>query len=61
LAGGAHLTAIVHNAAQVLTCAPEASDGVGLVPGACVALAGAHIAAVGSRTAIASAHNLDGV
>jgi len=55
------LTAIVDNAAQVLTCAVDAVDGIGLSPGSSVAIAGSQIAAVGSRAALAAEFDLAGV
>ncbi len=63
MVGGAapQLTAIVVNAAQVLTCAAAAVDGIGLSPGASVAIAGTRIAAVGTHTALASEYDLSGV
>jgi len=54
-------TAIVDNAAQVLTCAADAIDGIGLSPGASVAIAGSQIAAVGSHAALAAEFDLAGV
>lgn len=57
----APLTAIVDNAAQVLTCAAAAADRIGLTPGAAVAIAGNRIAAVGPRAAIEASHDLAGV
>lgn len=41
-------SAVIRGAAQVLTCAPGAADGVGSIPGGIVALAGETILAVGS-------------
>jgi imidazolonepropionase len=54
------LTAIVANAAEVLTCAAGSPDGVGRVPGGAVAIAGERVVAVGTPAALAAAHDLDG-
>jgi imidazolonepropionase len=52
------LTAVVGNAAQVLTCAADAADGIGLSPGAAVAISGSRIAAVDTPAAIAARFDL---
>jgi len=54
------ITAVINNAAQVLTCAAEAPDGIGLSPGAIVAIAGTRIAAVGPAASVALSHDLSG-
>jgi imidazolonepropionase len=54
------ISAIIDNAAQVLTCAADAPDGIGLEEGAVVAIAGSRVAAVGRRAAIAARHDLSG-
>jgi imidazolonepropionase len=52
------VSAVIENAAQVLTCAANATDRVGLVSGATVAIAGTRIAAVGSRGDLALRYDL---
>jgi len=56
----AGVTTVIENAAQVLTCAAAATDGIGLVPGGIVAIAGTKIAAVGTRAAVARSYALEG-
>lgn len=46
---------LIANAAEVLTCAPDAPDAIGRVPGGSVAIAGKRIVAVGEARAVAAA------
>ena len=55
------LTAVVENAAEVLTCAVDAADGIGVSRGAVVAISGSRIAAVDRPAAIAARFDLGGV
>ena len=55
------ITALIENAGQVLTCAPDAPDLVGALGGdTVVAVAGNAIAAIGTRDAVAAAHDIAG-
>lgn len=54
------ITALIENAGQVLTCAADASDLVGARTNTMVAISGEAIAAVGSLSEIAAAHDLGG-
>lgn len=54
------ITALIENAAQVLTCADDAPDLVGARTNTAVAVSGNAIAAIGSLSEIASAHDLAG-
>jgi len=54
----ARITALIENAGQVLTCAPDAPDLVGARINAAVAISGDAIAAVGTPAEIAAAHDL---
>ena len=56
----ARITALVENAGQVLTCAPDAPDLVGARTNTVVAVAGDAIAAIGAPDDIAAAHDLAG-
>ncbi|MEE9218293.1 MAG: imidazolonepropionase [Acidobacteriota bacterium] len=51
---------VVTGASEVLTCAAEAADLVGRIPGGAVATAGDRVLAVGSETRIAAACDLSG-
>ncbi|MBE0704053.1 MAG: imidazolonepropionase [Afipia sp.] len=54
----ARITALVENAAQVLTCAIDAPDLVGARTNTVVAISGNAIAAIGTADEIAAAHDL---
>lgn len=54
----AKITALIENAGQVLTCAPDAPDLVGARTNTVVAIAGDAIAAIGSPDDIATVHDL---
>ncbi len=54
------ITALIENAGQVLTCAGDAPDLVGARAGTAVAIDGTTIAAVGTPSEIAAAHDLGG-
>ncbi|HMM63868.1 MAG TPA: imidazolonepropionase [Mesorhizobium sp.] len=52
------ITALIENAGQVLTCASDAPDLVGARANTAVAISGSAIAAVGTLSEIAAAHDL---
>ncbi|MGB3832978.1 MAG: imidazolonepropionase [Mesorhizobium sp.] len=52
------ITALIENAGQVLTCASDAPDLVGARANTAVAISGSAIAAVGTASEIAAAHDL---
>jgi len=54
------ITALIENAGQVLTCAPDAPDLVGARANTVVAVSGNAIAAIGTAEEIAAAHDLSG-
>lgn len=54
------ITALIENAGQVLTCAPDAPDLVGALKNTVVAISGNAIAAIGSPEEVAAAHDLSG-
>lgn len=54
------ITALIENAGQVLTCAPDAPDLVGARSDVVVAVAGSAIAAIGTPEEVAAAHDLSG-
>ena len=56
----ARITALIENAGQVLTCAPDALDLVGARTNTVVAVSGNAIAAIGSPGEIAAGHDLSG-
>jgi imidazolonepropionase len=56
----AQITALIENAGQVLTCARDAADLVGACTNSVVAISGDTIAAIGTMTDIAAAHDLSG-
>lgn len=56
----ARITAVIENAGQVLTCAPDAPDLVGARTNTVVAVSGNAIAAVGTAAEVAAAHDLSG-
>lgn len=54
------ITALIENAGQVLTCAPDSADLVGALDNTVVAVAGSAIAAIGTMEDVAAAHDLSG-
>ena len=54
------ITALIENAGQVLTCAPDAPDHVGALTNTVVAVCGSKIAAIGTPGEIAKQHDLSG-
>ena len=54
------ITALIENAGQVLTCAPDAPDLVGALKNTVVAISDNTIAAIGSPEEIAAVHDLSG-
>ena len=56
----AKITALIENAGQILTCAPNAPDLVGACTNMVVAISGNAIAAIGTPKEIAAGHDLSG-
>ncbi len=54
------ITAVIENAGQVLTCAPDAPDLVGARANTVVAVSNNAIAAIGTAAEVAAAHDLSG-